>query len=63
MLLATVSRPLYMGQSSIFQKSWTFKIQILNFAVCLQSVNNFIFEWSTAQWWTENKSVKLFKPA
>ena len=47
---------MYMGESSKFQKSWTFKIQILKLAVCLQSVNNFIFKWSIAQWCTGNKS-------
>ena len=33
-----------MGESSKFQKSWTFKIQILKLAVCLQIVNNFKFK-------------------
>ena len=35
-----------MGESSKFQKSWTFEIQILKLAVCPQSVNNFKFKWS-----------------
>ena len=45
-----------MGEILQFQKSWTFKIQILKLAVCLQSVNNFKFKWWIAQRWTENKS-------
>ena len=50
-------------ESSKFQKSWTFKIQILKLAVCLQSFKNFKFKWSIAQIWTENKSEKLLKSA
>ena len=45
------------------QKFLTFEIQILKFAVWLQSVNNFKFKRSIAQSWTENKSEKLLKPA
>ena len=52
-----------MGESSKFQKSWTFEIQILKLALWLQIVNNFKFKWSTAQNWTENKLEKLLKPA
>ena len=48
-----------MGESSKFQKSWTFEIQILKIAVYLQSVNNFKFKWSIAQSWTENKSEAI----
>ena len=48
-----------MGESSKFQKSWTFEIQILKLAVCLQSVNNIKFKGSIAQRWTENKSEAI----
>ena len=51
----------FMGESSTFQKSWTFQNQILKLAVCLKSVNNFKYKWSIAQRWTENKSEKLLK--
>ena len=50
-----------MGESSKFQKSWTFEIQILKLAVCLQSVYNFKFKWSIVQRGTEKKSEKLLK--
>ena len=54
--------PGFMSESSKFKKSWTFEIQILKLAVCLQSVRNFKFKWSFAQRWTENKSeaIKIF---
>ena len=52
-----------MSGSSKFQKSWTFEIQILKLAVCLQSANKLKFKWSIVQRGTENKSEKLLKSA
>ena len=52
-------RDIYMGESSKFQKSRTFEIQILKLAVCLQSVNSFKFKWSITQRWNENKSEAI----
>ena len=58
----TEGQNIFMGESSKFQKSWTFKIQILKLVVCLQNVNNFKLKWSIAKRWTKNKfreSIKI----
>ena len=52
-----------MGESSKFQESRSFKIQIFNLVVCLQSVNNFKLKWSIALIGTENQPEKLLKSA